>query len=1100
MGTDFTSEQLSAIEYRKLDACVVAGPGSGKTTVLVERYCQLIERHKFEPREILAITFTEKAAANMKAKLAAQFRHSPERLRELESQSWVSTIHGFCMKLLRENAIAAGVDPRFEILGQRESDKLQWECLHVALDEMTERRREATLELIEALQSPALAGELKDVYDALRSAGRSIAEVRAIRSPSGDWPLIEIATELRGLIREWPLKLSDVQRDERSRLLDWCRDFEAAGEMDFGAFLRWKGSLKVNLRRVPTDYRPAMDEFRELRQATLAAVDRHAAPFRAMIFDVLERFEEEYLQRKATSAKVDFNDLERLAIALLRDHAEVRTRVQKQFRQIMLDEFQDINGQQAELISLLRSTLPETGNTFFGVGDRNQSIYGFRHARPEIFLEYRDEVLAREGQSVALRHNFRSREAILRSVRELLANAEGIEDRELVAKPNFAGKDEPSVEILKTLDPANDRDAACDREAAWIAHRVRTLHGVLQLGPPGETRAAEFRDFAVLCRGGDSMLPILAAFGRAGIPYVCGRRQSFLISREGVDITALLHVIANPRNSIALGTLLRSPLVGVSDETLLRLRAPAHSLTGGLNMFAADPASVPLDEPDASRLRRFVHDLERWRQDQPIVPPDVLLSRAIADCGIEWGPASLSIESFLQLARTTGATMTLPEFLDELESLADAAGTEADLADEDQGNCVQVMTAHAAKGLEFPVTIIAAMDKGSRRESRPVTYTAEHGLGVKWRNPVEYGGKDGLKDSWAEANKAVLRARETEEENRLLYVAMTRAEEHLILSYSCGKSRPSNWAGQVDRCFDPGLAPLPEPIREERGGYAVSIRVTDADPPFLSQAQGDAAGEEMETIATPGAVDNTETAVTVTSLAVFAACPRKYYIQRSLGWNGGRFRRFNADDPDDADNGEDADGQDLSASAIGTEVHAILAGLTSAPGEYSDEARGLADVFLKSDLGQRVASSPRVAREWAFIADMDGTMVRGTVDLWFEEDGEFHVVDYKTDAVSAASAAARAEEYRPQLALYALALERALGQRPVAARLHFLRADTVVQVALDDQTLNQARSLIAGLRLARQQLRFDLREGGHCPACPFYRSICPAGLANRATP
>ena len=162
---EFTASQLDAIDYRELDACVVAGPGSGKTTVLVERYRSLIEERFFEPRNILAITFTEKAAANMKAKLAELFAHDPLRLRDLES-AYVSTIHGFCARMLRENAIAAGIDPRFSVLDARESEDLQYSCLHRALDELTEQRRTEALELIEALQNPLhLASDLRNAYD-----------------------------------------------------------------------------------------------------------------------------------------------------------------------------------------------------------------------------------------------------------------------------------------------------------------------------------------------------------------------------------------------------------------------------------------------------------------------------------------------------------------------------------------------------------------------------------------------------------------------------------------------------------------------------------------------------------------------------------------------------------------------------------------------------------------------------------------------------------------------------------------------------------------------------------------------------------------------
>src|SRR6185437_15757605 len=210
----FTPDQLAATEYLNRDACVVAGPGSGKTTVLVERYRRLIQEHQFEPRQILAITFTEKAAANMKAKLAAQFANDPPRLRELES-AYVSTIHGFCMRLLRENAIAAGLDPRFTALSPRESDSLQWECLNIALDELAENRREAALEMMEALQQPALTGVLKDVYDAIRSAGKAIEDIRNMPSPVPA-ESIDITGELRSILQVWPFVITPTPAAEKS--------------------------------------------------------------------------------------------------------------------------------------------------------------------------------------------------------------------------------------------------------------------------------------------------------------------------------------------------------------------------------------------------------------------------------------------------------------------------------------------------------------------------------------------------------------------------------------------------------------------------------------------------------------------------------------------------------------------------------------------------------------------------------------------------------------------------------------------------------------------------------------------------------------------
>ena len=205
------------------------------------------------------------------------------------------------------------------------------------------------------------------------------------------------------------------------------------------------------------------------------------------------------------------------------------------------------------------------------------------------------------------------------------------------------------------------------------------------------------------------------------------------------------------------------------------------------------------------------------------------------------------------------------------------------------------MTAHSAKGLEFPVTIIAAMDKGTQRNSAPVTFTPTFGLGITWNDPAGKKKNSGLDDSWQLRNSEELKEREKQEAHRLLYVAMTRAEEHLILSYSRGKNKPSNWAKIVDSASSlrarrfrflkqtpnrPRDCALRAPDSRQRR------RCPDAGPPRI-------AGQH-------------DSAVNVTSLAVFADCPRKYYLQRYIGWNGSRLCQIRSgrsacDDEDEAD-------------------------------------------------------------------------------------------------------------------------------------------------------------------------------------------------------
>jgi ATP-dependent exoDNAse (exonuclease V) beta subunit len=1068
---DFTEQQEYAARYKKLDACVVAGPGSGKTTVLVERYRRLIEEYHYDPRNILAITFTEKAAANMKSKLAEIFAHDEYRTRDMES-AWVSTIHGFCARLLRENAIAAGIDPRFTVLDARESEDLQKVCINAAFDEFTAQRRAEMLELIDVLQTPYIFTELRGAYDAIRSAGMPISEVRAMPNPGGEINPQGLAQTLFRYLAGWPGILTQARQRHRDEILEWGRRLLEVDVTDLGEVVAVVKACPIHKGKMPESEKEALGEFKEKVLPLLVAsvVDRHTAPFRTLIFDLLVRFEELYGSRKSKLGALDFNDLERLAVALLRDHEDVRTRVRGQFCQVMLDEFQDINRQQSDLIQLIRGN-----DVFFAVGDINQSIYGFRHARPEIFQEYEEHITTSGKHSASLLHNFRSRNEILRCVEALLNSAEGIEPRELIAGSAFPDKPAPSIEVLKTIGDGEDEEPAV-REARWIAHRIRALHGTLQVGE----RVAEFRDFAVLCRNGDSMKPILEEFGKAHIPYVSGRRESYLLSREGRDITALLHTVANPRDAVALTTVLRSPFVGLSDEGLLRLRLTGHSVPGGVNMVGFDRTVLSeFTREDAAKLKRFSVNLRRWRTEQPVVPLEVLIVRTLGDCGYEWLPGTDTandIESYLHTARTRGAQRDLISLLREIESLEDAFDLESELSDKDQGNAVQVITAHAAKGLEFPVTIIAAMDKGTQRNSAPITFSPEHGLGVTWKDKSGVN-KKGLGDSWQVRNGETISEREKQESNRLLYVAMTRAEEHLILSYSRGKSRPSNWAKIVENAFGlDGMEPAAEPYRHAMPEFDVSVYVANFDPQEAlgAGASGPGAGE-IETIARPAVRGQYDSAVNVTSFAVFADCPRKYYLQRYIGWNG-RVSGFDADeDPPDVDD----DG--FSAADLGSAVHEILAGKE---GDYPGEAQRLADVFRKSELGGRAAASAEIAREWEFIVDIEGTLVRGTVDLWFREDGEIVIVDYKTDRD------VHAEAYAPQLSLYAIAIERAFGTRPSHAYLHFLRPDQVVEVPLD----YDVKGLLARLREAQENLRFDLNEGPHCRSCQYYRSMCPSAF------
>jgi CRISPR/Cas system-associated exonuclease Cas4 (RecB family) len=239
----------------------------------------------------------------------------------------------------------------------------------------------------------------------------------------------------------------------------------------------------------------------------------------------------------------------------------------------------------------------------------------------------------------------------------------------------------------------------------------------------------------------------------------------------------------------------------------------------------------------------------------------------------------------------------------------------------------------------------------------------------------------------------------------------------------------------------------------------------------------EAAPGEAELLPPPTVDGQHDGSATVTALAAFAVCPRKYYLGTYLGFGQAA-----------AATGGASGG--ISAAELGSQVHALLAG--QACPEPDREAVRLAAVFRQSALGQRAARAVRAEREFDFVLAIEDLIVHGSVDLWFEEGGEIVIVDYKTDAVKPAEARQRADEYALQLRVYAMAVERVAGRAPRSAWLHFLRPDVLVPVDLTPSLLDSPEAIARELVRAQETLEFPLHEGPQCRRCPFFHNLCPA--------
>ncbi|HEY2014938.1 MAG TPA: UvrD-helicase domain-containing protein, partial [Bryobacteraceae bacterium] len=806
-----------------------------------------------------AITFTEKGAGNMRKKLAETFQ-ADSAIRGRLERAWVSTVHGFCARLLKENAVFAGVDPEFVVADERESWRLQQESMAAAMEEIFQEHPLGIRTLIRGLSSYSFEEAVLSAYDAMRGAGVRVEGLARYPTPR-DTTIDEIAAAINALRSEKLSGWNPAQKEQLHEALECAeRIVSAAGPLQalraiekFSCSLQKckKGNQAYNLLKHLKDTL--------VKNAAYGLITQFYAPQRQLLLEILERFDRIYRQRKRANGALDFSDLEEFAVRLLDEHSETRARVQGQFDHILMDEFQDTNGQQSSLLKLVRAP-----DRFYAVGDINQSIFGFRHAEPRGFAQYRDEVSGGGGRLVELIDNFRSRPEILSAVETILAGAPGIEPRSLVAGRKFETALPVAVEVMSVAGPERS-------EAQWVAKRILELVG----------DEFTFRDVALLVRNTEVLAEFTAAFDEAGIPYLVNRGKGFYETREVNDLTHLLRVIANPRDEVSLATVLRSPLVGASDEALLRLKMPGDNLGEALGRVSETAGGF--DAGDLLKLRSFRDRLGQWRARRESVSFDRLLLQAMDDCGY---PTSPNIDKFLALARDAAGRWSLDEFVAELSLVRASNPREPDAPPEDSANAVKVMTVHSAKGLEFPIVFLGALQKGIQTALPHVAFSPQFGLGARWRNPAE--GKEREKnDLYQHAIHQEIKVRERDESNRLLYVAMTRAEHHLVLSFSRNERKLTNWAAVVTD----SLQLDPDTPREEVVTYTAPdgknwkarVFVTDRAPDLVAHRPADAVEQSLEFVSPPQVDGQHDTNATVTALAKFAVCPREYYLANYLG-------------------------------------------------------------------------------------------------------------------------------------------------------------------------------------------------------------------------
>lgn len=1124
----FTPEQIEAIEARTGELFLDAAAGSGKTSVLVERFARAVVEDGLDVAAILTITFTDKAAAQMRERIRARLHDLGAYDAAAATESaYISTIHGFCARLLRAHAIQAGIDPRFRVLDQLEAGRLADAAFDHALTQLASEAEDA-VELIAAYGIWDLRASTQSLYGELRARGELQPSLPSLE------PRTDLAAARTGLALAATRVSGELGAivDPSTRVIE---ALERLGRVDevLADELPWPAALDRLM--LPAGNGAALTTeacaryCEALAAMRSASEERWAKPTLELMDALLQGFGQRYEQAKRAHSGLDFEDLELLSRELLRSDHALRDRYRDRFERVMVDELQDTNHVQLELIELV------SGENLFTVGDAQQSIYGFRHADVELF-EQRGRKLAEIGRRATLRTNFRSRPEILEVVNRVFAAELGESFLRLLAGRSDAPAGDPRVELLiadKAAEWSPEGPAAPWRvaEARALAARIDALL----------SEGAAPRDIVVLIRATTDMRAYERALEERGIPtYMIGGR-GYWSHPQVVDMVAYLRTLANPRDEEALYSVLASPLVGASLDALVLLAAAARD-AGRDPWWVLRQQLGVLDhvpEPDRDRLAGAAEWIAAERIGSRRKGVEELLDRALewtrydlAVLALPGGQRRLAnVRKLMRLGREHFAEhgADLPGFVELLRLRGrswrpDPDQSEAPVESESL-DAVRLMTIHRAKGLEFEIVCVADLGRANRSSADLVRVGADGRVGLRLARPGS-GAKVSALAFGALGEEQ--RTRAAREERRLFYVAVTRARERLILSGAAkletwgnpaGGGTPISWLG-AELVPDISAADgVSEGVRyrvvrelDKPGAHPASELENRTWPPGGHQPPGLARenGGEVPPI----------TSLSYTSLAAYRRCGYRFYVERMLGIPP--VERGAGGEPPRAGGA----GAVLAPAERGTVVHellehldfrrpvlpsssAIIAAAPRPPSAAELEAiTALIERFTSTELCARLGRATWVRREQRFGFPFAGALITGMIDvIAAESSGRRLVVDYKTDRLDGSELVTIVErEYGVQQLIYALAALRSGAAEVEVAHVFLESPEQPVSAVFGRDRLAALEQSLAALteRMLRDR-SFPVTDAPHrelCHGCPAEGGLCswPVEMTRRASP
>lgn len=1200
MGVKWTKEQQKVIELRNRNILVSAAAGSGKTAVLVERIIQMLtdEEHPMDVDRLLIVTFTEAAASEMKERIRSAIETALEvnpgnahlqRQSTLIHSAQITTIHSFCLSVIREHFHLIDMDPGFRIAEEGELRLLKQDVLSELLEECYVNQEERFMELVEKLGSgkndKKLEGMILQLYEYSRSYPQpqkwlehcvnQYAECETYLKQEGtgeepvflrralDWAqkyiedLVELADQCIRICEEpdGPYMYAPMLEEDRIILdkLAGAADFEELYERL--SDIKWKALSRKKDESVDSEKRTQVQDIRKQIKDLIGELGKtyfyetpaellldmaNAKGTMEILAELVNRFAIMFADQKQRKHLIDYNDMEQFALQILTEEKEgelipsqTAREYQEQFYEVMIDEYQDSNLIQEAILTSVSTVSREKYNIFM-VGDVKQSIYRFRLSRPELFMEKYDSYSSEDSemQKIDLHKNFRSRPEVLDGVnyifRQIMRRDLGgiVYDEQAALYPGAEfepvigvdGKSAYEMELLlvdaqKTGNEFELSDNNKQLEVRVIAKRIKELLRTAKVTDKasGQLRPAEYRDIVILMRSVKGWADVVSSIlAEEGIPAYIGSTEGYFGTYEISVLLDYLQLLDNQRQDLPLAAVLASPFVGLNPQQLAEIRLAAkegffYKAAEGLAQRAGEEEEKEEKDSLAYKLRAFYLQLTHFREMVPYTAIHELLQKIIEETGFSLYVAAMpggerriaNVEMLVEKAAAFEGTsykglFNFVRYIEQLQKY-DVDYGEANIADE-QENTVRIMSIHKSKGLEFPIVFVAGMGKkfNTTDITGSVIIHPEWGVGL---DAVDLQRRTKIPTFLKKTIQQEIKLENLGEELRVLYVALTRAKEKLIL-VGCPSQKQLKEVSEdgmlcqkAVRRADGEVLPFYTLIGANSYLHWVVPALMGEDAPVHCRIIGRTEMEEEEEIEQRSELLARDVLEHWATGTVYDAKLREHLeVQSQYHYPYAEEQKlklkFTVSELKKRAYLQEESGETvyeepevvplipqflqeeevLTGASRGSAYHKLLELLNyelsydenslTAMMEELQKERKLSDEmvqsirkadilrFLNSDSGRRMqaaAKRKQLSKEQPFVLGIDAKeiypdikgderiLVQGIIDVYFEEDGELVVLDYKTDNVR--SAKELRDRYHAQLDYYAQALEQLLQKK-----------------------------------------------------------------------